>query len=177
MRRRDFLGGVGCAAVAWPVTARAQRTGPVVGVLGSVSPGTIQQPLARMLRALNEAGLVDGRNLFLEYRWANGQYDQLPVFAADFVSRRVDLIIALGGTALAAKAATQTIPIVALFGGDPVAAGLVAKFNRPGANVTGVTLLAFSFGPKRLELLRELREAKVITVLTNHHGGGASRHA
>ena len=166
MRRRAFIAALG-GAVAWPVAARGQRTGPVVGVLGSVSPGTIQQPLARMLSALNEAGLVDGRNLFLEYRWANGQYDQLPVFAADFVSRQVDLIIALGGTALAAKAATQTIPIVALFGGDPVAAGLVAKFNRPGANVTGVTLLAFSFGPKRLELLRELPEAKVITVLTN----------
>ena len=167
MRRREFIAALGGTAV-WPIAARAQQPMPVIGVLNPASPGPLQQQLAEMSRALKQAGFVDGQNLVLEYRWANGQYDRLPALAAELIARRVDMILALGASGAVVKAATQTIPIVAMFGGDPVAAGMVASLNRPGGNLTGVALLAFPLGPKRLEVLREaLPGAKAIAVLAN----------
>ncbi|MGA6978752.1 MAG: ABC transporter substrate-binding protein [Pseudolabrys sp.] len=167
MRRREFIAALGGTAV-WPIVARAQQPKPVIGVLHPASPDPLQQQLAEMSRALRQAGFVDGQNLVLEYRWANGQYDRLPALAAELIARRVDMILALGASGAVVKAATQTIPIVAIFGGDPVAAGMVASLNRPGGNLTGVALLAFPLGPKRLEVLREaLPGAKVIAVLAN----------
>jgi putative ABC transport system substrate-binding protein len=155
MRRPDFIAGLGSAA-AWPVVARGQQ--PVIGFLGATRPdgSTI---LAPFLQGLKEAGFVDGQNVTIEYRWANGQNDRLPALAADLVNRRVAVICAIGGyaPAIAAKAATATIPIVFQGGGDPVVLGLVASLGRPGGNVTGSTNL--TAGPtetKAVEMLREL---------------------
>ena len=158
MRRRQFLGVLGGLVSAWPPLARAQQASmPVVGVLSSQSQESEAAMLAEWRKALNETGYVDGRNVAFEYRYADGQGDRLPMLAADLVRRQVAVLVAnTTPPAFAAKAATATIPIVFVTGVDPVEAGLVASFNRPGANVTGVTFLSNKLVAKRLELLATL---------------------
>jgi putative ABC transport system substrate-binding protein len=158
MRRRDFMAGLASAA-AWPLAARAQQ--PVLPVIGILSPGSPESDAPRLspLRlGLGEAGYVEGRNATTQYRGADGQNDRLPALAADLAQRRVSVMVALGGTpaALAAKAATATIPIVFVTAGDPIAVGLVTSLSRPGGNITGIASLAVELGPKQLELLHEL---------------------
>jgi len=154
VRRREFIAGLGSAA-AWPVVAGAQR--PALPLVGWLAPDEVREALTALEQGLAEAGFVEGRNFAFEYRSADYQSDRLPALAADLVRRRVAVIIAVGtDSALAAKAATTTIPIVFGTGQDPVALGLVASLNRPGANVTGTTVLAGELAPKQLQLLREL---------------------
>jgi putative ABC transport system substrate-binding protein len=156
MKRRAFIAGLGSAAV-WPWVVRAQRsTLPVIGYLGSSSPDTTLT--VDFNRGLKEAGYVEGQNVAIEYRWANNQYDRLPALAADLVSLPVTVIAAPPPvvTALAAKAVTQTIPIVFLTAADPIVTGLVPSLNRPNGNITGVAAFDGTLGPKNLELLREL---------------------
>ena len=159
MRRRDVIAGLSAAA-AWPFTARAQAQ-PVLGFLGSGSPGAARQNVDGCLAGLKEAGFVDGQNLKIEYRWAEGQFDRLPALAAELVRQPVDVIFAAQGnaSAFAAKRATSTIPIVFATSDDPVARGLVASFNRPGGNLTGVARLGTQLGGKNMELLHELLPA------------------
>ena len=150
---------------------------PVIGFLGASSPGAFAPYAAAFRQGLSETGYVEGRNLTIEYRWAEGRYDRLPELAADLVRRKVEAIVATGGTvsALAAKSATSTIPIVFTIGGDPIAGGLVASLARPGGNLTGVSIQVIELMPKRLELLSELvPQARVIALLVNPNVGSAN---
>jgi putative ABC transport system substrate-binding protein len=170
MKRREFITLVG-GAIARPIAAEAQQPVlPVIGLLGAATATAWAPFVAAFQRGLSETGYVEGRTVAIEPRWANGQYDRLPALAVELVRQQVSLIAALGGnaSALAAKAATTTIPIVFFSGVDPVQAGLVAGLSRPGGNITGVTSLGVEVGPKRLELLHELiPTATVIAVIGN----------
>ncbi len=171
MRRRRFLALSMGAAVGWPLRTRAQqRALPVIGYLNGASAAQFPHLLAGFRKGLMETGYSEGQNVAIEYRYADGQYDRLPALAADLVGRGVSAIVATAGTPTirAAKAATSTIPIVFVIGGDPVAFGIVASLNRPGGNITGVTLIGSDFVTKRLGLLLELvPAAAVIGVLAN----------
>lgn len=169
MRRRDFIRVVGGGAVAWPLAARAQQPTLVVGFLSAVSQTQTAHLVAAFRRGLKETGFVEGSNVVIEYRFADGQYDRLPAQATELVRRAVDVIVASGPPAAnAARVATASIPIVFVVGLDPVAAGLVASFNRPGGNATGITLVSGPLGQKRLELVREFApKATDVAMLVN----------
>jgi putative ABC transport system substrate-binding protein len=171
VNRRRLITLLGGAAAAWPLAARGQQpTMPVVGSLYGVSAAEWAEPMTGFRRGLSERGFDEGRNVTIEYRWAEGQFDRMPAMAADLVSRKVAVILVGGNLdgVRAAMAATQSIPIVFTTAADPVATGLVASLNRPGGNVTGVTVFAGELGPKRLELLHELLPtAKKIALLVN----------
>jgi putative tryptophan/tyrosine transport system substrate-binding protein len=171
VNRREFITLLGGAAAAWPVAARAQQPAlPVIGFLSSLAHSDLGLVLPGLHRGLNDAGFVEGRNLAIEYRWAEGDYQRLPTLAAELVNRKVAVIAAISGTpaALAAKAATTTIPVVFAIGGDPVAPGLVTSLSRPGGNVTGVSFYSSPVVTKRLDLARELvPEGSRIALLTH----------
>jgi putative tryptophan/tyrosine transport system substrate-binding protein len=170
MKRREFIRLIGAAAAAWPLAARAQQPAlPVIGVLSGRSLEDSKEFMAAFGQGLNEAGFFEHRNVAIEYRWAENHVDRLPALAVELVRQRVTVILAVGGVppTQAAKAATSTIPIVFVFGADPIKLGLVASLNRPGGNVTGVTTLSGALTAKRLELLRELRPQGSVACLVN----------
>jgi putative ABC transport system substrate-binding protein len=171
MHRRHFIRLLGGATAAWPIAARAQQLAmPVIGFMNTASPGPFANLVAAFRKGLEETGYIEGRNVSIEYRWAEGIYDRLPAFAAEFVGRPVTVLAATGGepAILAAKAATTSIPIVFATGADPVARGIVASFSRPGGNITGATQLTSALSAKRIGLLRELvPNADPIGVLVN----------
>ena len=177
MKRRDVLIGLGGSVALWPLSGFAQpRSVPVIGFLNSASPGPFAAFAHAFREGLEEAGFVDGKNVAIESRWAEGHYERLPDLAADLVGRRVTLIVATGGlmSARAAKAATTTLPVVFLIGIDPVKMGLVSSLNHPGGNATGVSLHTTAILDKRLELLRELvPSAHTIGLLVNPNSEGA----
>jgi putative ABC transport system substrate-binding protein len=170
MRRRDFITLLGGAAIGWPLAAGAQQSAmPVIGFLHNTSPDTNADRLRAFRQGLKDTGYVEGQNLAIEYRWAEGRNDRLPALAADLVRRQVAVIAATTTpSAMAAKAATTTTPIIFYVAGDPVELGLVASLNRPGGNLSGMTTITLELGAKRLELLRELVPAATrVAVLVN----------
>ena len=179
MRRRELI-LLGVAAAAWPGALRAQRKAmPVIGILGTDSPSGFAPFAPAFHEGLSETGYVEGQNVVIDHRWAQGHYDRLPALAAELVSRKVDVIVSTGGppTALALKGATSTIPIVFRSGADAVELGLVASFARPGGNLTGVSLLADELTTKRVELISELvPQARVIALMVNPNNTNAERN-
>jgi putative ABC transport system substrate-binding protein len=172
MRRRDFITAL-AGAVASPLAGRAEKAMPVIGYLSGGSANFYTTILPSFHEGLSESGYIEGKNVAIEYRWAEGRYDRLPEMAAELVSRKVDLIVAGGGdeASRSAKKATATIPIVFSSGGDPVADGRVASLARPGGNLTGVSFLTVGLYPKRLQLLSEMApQAEVIVMLVNANG-------
>jgi putative ABC transport system substrate-binding protein len=178
IRRRDLIMLFGGGVTAWPLAVRAQQAAmPVVGFLGSTSPDLYAHLVAAVREGLKETGYVEGRNLAIEYRWAEEKYDRLPALATELVDRRVAVIVANTPAALAAKAATTTIPIVFSSGLDPVKAGLVTSLNRPGGNITGVSTLSGELVSKQLELLHELaRKPTIVAALVNPTNPGLAEN-
>ena len=171
MRRREFISLIGGVAATWPLMARAQQPAmPVIGYLGPESPAVFASRVRAFRQGLGETGYAEGRNVAIEFRWAEGQHNRLSALAADLVGRQVAVIVAPGGApgGLAAKSATTTIPIVFEMGADPIAIGLVGNLNRPGGNLTGVSSLNVQVTPKRLEILHEaVPTAAEVAVLVN----------
>jgi putative tryptophan/tyrosine transport system substrate-binding protein len=171
IRRREFITLFGGAAAAWPLAARAQQpTMPVIGFLSSRSPGESASVVAAFRQGLRDTGFIEGQNVSIAFRWAEGRYDRLPTLAAELVDLRVTLMFSAGGAppALAAKTATSTIPVVFSAVSEPVGVGLVPSLNRPGGNVTGMGIFNAALGPKRMELLKELiPSASVLAYLLN----------
>ena len=171
MRRREFITLIGGAAAAWPMAARAQQpTKPVLGFLSATSADAIPRFTAAFLEGLSAAGFLDGKNVTIEYRWADAHLERVPALTLDLIRRRVNVLFTSGGDVplLVAKGATTTIPIVFFTASDPVSMGFVASLNRPGGNVTGVTFIAGELGPKRVELVRELLpKAAVVGLVLN----------
>ncbi|TMJ87049.1 MAG: hypothetical protein E6G79_05085 [Alphaproteobacteria bacterium] len=179
MKRRNLILALGGVVVAWQAAGRAQQSsGPVIGFLSPRSPDESSHLIAAFRRGLGEAGLTEGQNASVEYRWALGEYAKLPMLATELVRGQIDVLVAVGGepAVLAAKAATSTIPIIAVFVGDPVESGLVASLNRPGGNITGISGINGTLETKRLGLLHELvQRAMTLGLLLNPNFPAAAR--